>query len=183
VKSSEFKRWIEKGCTFQPAKGSDLSIRCRKKRSATANARCRKRDRQRTGKPHQDGTLLVDVSAIPEAHTFGDNRSEALLRAVDAIETALMSYIENRRNIPRSDAKTARGTFVALPAPTQAKIELYQTLLAAGVTRSELARRLNIPVQQVDCLLDFRRASRLDQVEAAFHALGKQLSISVHEAA
>jgi predicted RNase H-like HicB family nuclease len=36
-------------------------------------------------------TILVDVPAIPEAHTFGEDREEALARAVDAIETALMA--------------------------------------------------------------------------------------------
>jgi hypothetical protein len=36
---------------------------------------------------------------------------------------------------------------------------------------------------QVDRLLDLRHASRLDQLEAAFRALGKQLFIQVCEAA
>jgi len=35
-------------------------------------------------------TVLVDVPAIPEAHTFGEDREEALARSVDAVETALM---------------------------------------------------------------------------------------------
>jgi antitoxin HicB len=35
----------------------------------------------------------------------------------------------------------------------------------------------------VDRLLDLRHASRLDQMEAAFRALGKQLSVDVRDAA
>jgi antitoxin HicB len=35
-------------------------------------------------------TILVDVPDIPKAHTFGDDREEALFRAPDAIESALM---------------------------------------------------------------------------------------------
>lgn len=45
-------------------------------------------------------TILVDVPDIPEAHTFGQDREEALLRAPDAIESALMCYIDFRREIP-----------------------------------------------------------------------------------
>jgi antitoxin HicB len=36
---------------------------------------------------------------------------------------------------------------------------------------------------QIDRLLDLRHASRLDQLEAAFRALGKQISVEIREAA
>jgi len=55
-----------------------------------------------------NGTILVDVPAIPEAHTFGDDREEALMRAVDAIETALMGYMHNPARIDTSEAESLR---------------------------------------------------------------------------
>ncbi|MGO9768102.1 MAG: type II toxin-antitoxin system HicB family antitoxin, partial [Roseiarcus sp.] len=39
--------------------------------------------------PDDNGTILVTVPDIPEAVTFGDDRDDALARAVDAIETAI----------------------------------------------------------------------------------------------
>jgi antitoxin HicB len=57
---------------------------------------------------------------------------------------------------------------------------------ARGVERvgkAEHARWLNCHLPQVDRLLDLRHASRLDQLEAAFRTLGKQLSIEICEAA
>jgi antitoxin HicB len=129
-----------------------------------------------------NGTILVDVPAVPEAHTFGESRDEALLRAVDAVETALMGYIENRRDIPAADAASRRA-FVTLPALTEAKLGLYQAMRAAKVGKAELGRRLNWHLPQVDRLLDLRHASRLDRLEAAFRALGKCLSVEIHEAA
>jgi len=127
-------------------------------------------------------TILVDVPDVPEAHTFGDDREEALARAVDAIETALMGYIEDRQEIP-SPRATKRGEFVTLPALTEAKLALYSAMRAAGVGKAELARRLNCHLPQVDRLLDLMHSSRLDQLEAAFRVLGKQLSIEILEAA
>ena len=127
-------------------------------------------------------TILVDVPAIPEAHTFGEDRKEALLRAPDAIESALMCYIDLRRDIP-SPRDTGKGPFVTLPALTEAKLALYTAMRAAGIGKAELARRTNCHLPQVDRLLDLRHASRLDQLEAAFHALGKQLSIEISAAA
>jgi antitoxin HicB len=51
-------------------------------------------------------TILVEVPDIPEGHTFGEDREEALLRAPDAIESALMCYIDLRREIPVPRAGT-----------------------------------------------------------------------------
>ena len=53
----------------------------------------------------------------------------------------------------------------------------------ARVNKAEPARRLNCHMPQVDRLLDLRHASRLDQLEAAFRALGKQLPVQVSDAA
>jgi antitoxin HicB len=130
-----------------------------------------------------NGTILADVPAVPEAHTFGDDREEALARAVDAIESALMLYIEDRQDIPPADAVPKSRTYVSLPALTEAKLALYTAMRAGKIGKADLARRLNCHLPQVDRLLDLRHASRLDQLEAAFRALGKQLSVEIHEAA
>lgn len=127
-------------------------------------------------------TILVDVPDIPEAHTFGEDREEALLRAPDAIETALMCYIDLRRDIPKP-RDGSKGPFVTLPALTEAKLALYTAMRAAKVGKAELAHRLNWHLPQVDRLLDLRHASRLDQMEAAFRAMGKRLSVQISEAA
>ena len=127
-------------------------------------------------------TILVDVPDIPEAHTFGEDREEALLRAPDAIESALMCYIDLRHDIPMPRAG-AKGPFATLPALTEAKLALYTAMRTAKVGKAELARRMNCHMPQVDRLLDLRHTSRLDQLETAFRALGKQLSIQICEAA
>jgi antitoxin HicB len=118
----------------------------------------------------------------PGALTFGANREEALLRAPDAIETVLIGFVADRRDIPMPRAGGKRP-FVTLPALTEAKLALYTAMRAARIGKAELARRLNWHLPQVDRLLDLRHASRFDQLEAAFRALGKQLSVQVSEAA
>ena len=129
-----------------------------------------------------NGTMLVRIPAVPEAHTFGEDRAEALVRAVDAIETVFMAYIADRRDIPPSTT-SKRGNFVTLPALTESKLALYTAMRAAKVGKAELARRLNWHLPQVDRLLDLRHASRLDKLEAAFRVLGKCLSVEIREAA
>jgi antitoxin HicB len=88
----------------------------------------------------------------------------------------------DRRDIPMPRAG-AKGPFATLPALTEAKLALYTAMRTAKMSKAELARRLNCHMPQVDRLLDLRHASRLDQMEAAFRALGKQLSVDVRDAA
>ena len=54
---------------------------------------------------------------------------------------------------------------------------------AQKIGKAELARRLNCHLPQVDRLLDLLHSSRLEQLEAAFRAVGKRLTIAVEEAA
>jgi antitoxin HicB len=130
-----------------------------------------------------NGTILVSFPDVPEAHTFGEDDSEALACAVDALETALSMYIEHRREVPKPSPVKKRAKCVVLPALTEAKVALYQAMRQAGIKKAELARRLGWHMPQVDRLLDLNHASRLDQLEAAFAALDKRLSVSVQDAA
>ena len=48
------------------------------------------------------GSLLVTFIDVPEAITFGNNENEALLNAVDALESALSMYLDARKPLPKA---------------------------------------------------------------------------------
>ncbi len=126
---------------------------------------------------------LLSFSDFPKIHTYGDNEEEALTRAADALETYLMSMIEDREPI-RAPHRPKRGQrSVTLPALTEAKIEVYRQTRASRMGKAELARRLHCHLPQVDRLLDLGHGSRLDQIEQALQAAGKSLTISFEDAA
>ena len=136
----------------------------------------------------EDGRILVSFPDFPGVQTFGADQAEALVRAVDALETMLMGLIEDRQPIPRP-RRAAKGrpgrsaSSVVLPALTEAKIELYTLLREQGIGKAELARRLQCHLPQIDRLLDLEHASRLDQLEQAFAAVGKRLEVAIADAA
>jgi antitoxin HicB len=136
-----------------------------------------------TLKRDTNGTVRVEFPDVPEANTFGEDAKEALVQAVDALESALSMYVEDRRDIPKPSPVKARGKAVIVPALTEAKLALYSTMRANRVGKAELARRLSWHLPQVDRLLDLLHASRLDQLEAAFRVLGKRLGVEIREAA
>jgi len=127
-------------------------------------------------------SVLVSFPDVPGAHTFGADREEALVRAVDALETMFMGMIADREDIPMP-SPVKRGLFVELPALSEAKIALYRAMRALNAGKAELAKRLACHMPQVGRLLDLRHASRLDQLEQAFRALHRRLTIEIREAA
>ena len=109
--------------------------------------------------PDPDGGFTVTFRDVPEAITEGDSREEAVLRAEDALESALAMYIAAREPLP------------------------LEAMREQGVGRAELARRLRWHLPQVTRLLDLRHASRMEHVEAALAALGLRLIVDVARAA
>jgi antitoxin HicB len=136
--------------------------------------------------PDDNDTLLLTCPDIPGVVTFGETRGDALVHAVDAIESMIASLMSRGDDIPRP-----RGTgrlrqdeaLVSLPALTTLKLELYWALREAGITRAELTRRLKWNRESVDRLFRLDHASRLDQIEAAFRALGRMVTVTVSDAA
>ncbi len=125
------------------------------------------------------GTVLVSFIDVPEAITFGADEDEALLQAVDALETALSFYVEARKSLPVA-SKPRRGQRTVRPSALEgAKLGVYQAMTEQGIKKAELARRLGWHMPQVDRLFDLRHASRLDQIEAAARALGRHLEVRV----
>jgi antitoxin HicB len=132
--------------------------------------------------PDTNGTLLVTFPEFVEAVTYGDDESDALLRAEGALETVLAARIDDREDIPLPSPPAGRPC-VVLPALTAAKVLLYRAMREAGVRKADLARRLGWHGPQIDRLLDLNHASRLDQIEAALAVLGKRLKIDLADAA
>ena len=122
-----------------------------------------------------DDTLLVTSPDFPELTTFGEDRNEALERAVDALEEAVAARIYDRRDIPMPSS--TGDTYVTLPTLTAVKVLLYQGMRDRNIGKAELARRLKWHMPQVDRVLNVNHHSRLDQMDAALDAIGLRLEV------
>jgi antitoxin HicB len=126
-----------------------------------------------------DETVMVSFPDIPEALTFGQDEEEALIHAIDALETGLSFYIEDRKPLPVASIPLV-GQKTVSPSPLEcAKLGIYKAMMEQGIRKTELARRLGWHLPQIDRLFDLKHASRLDQLEAAARALNRHLSITI----
>ena len=126
-----------------------------------------------------EGGFVVTFPDVPEAITQGEDEQEALLYAVDALETALSFYIDARKPLPAASKAKRRQRTVRPSALEGAKLGVYQAMTEQGIKKAELARRLGWHMPQVDRLFDLRHASRLDQIEAAARVLGRVLEVRI----
>jgi antitoxin HicB len=126
-----------------------------------------------------EGTTLVTSPDFPEVITFGETREEALVYAVGAFREAIAGRIHYKQLIPIPSRIKAKEPFITLPVQTEMKIRLYQSLNESGIKKSELARKMKLHRQEIDRLFDFKQATSLGKLEAAFTALGKTLTMDV----
>jgi antitoxin HicB len=126
-----------------------------------------------------DGAVLVTFVDVPEAITFGADEGEALLQAVDALESALSFYVEDRKPLP-AVSKPKKGQQTVSPSALEcAKLGVYQAMTLQGVKKSELARRLGWHMPQIDRLFNLKHASKFEQIESAAHVLGKRIHLEI----
>ncbi len=126
-----------------------------------------------------NGTIMVTFPDFPEAATYGNDENEARLRAADALETAIEARIADREDIPTPTRAKKGESTIGLSTLMALKVELYREMRAQKVTKAKLARLLRWHAPQVDRLLNVRHHSRLDQMEAAFAALRKRISVKI----
>ena len=129
---------------------------------------------------NDDDTMLATSPDFPELTTFGDDREEAIARAVDALEEAIAARIHYGEDIP-SPSIDADAAYAALPTLTAIKVMLYQEMRAQGLGKAELAQRLGWRLPQVDSVLDIQRKTPLDRIDAAMGAMGQRLYVGAGE--
>jgi antitoxin HicB len=71
---------------------------------------------------------------------------------------------------------------ITLPTLVTAKLALYEAMREAGLSNSELGRRLGISEGAVRRLLDVDHRSHIGQLEAGLQVFGHRLAVDVQAA-
>jgi antitoxin HicB len=130
------------------------------------------------------GGYVVTFPDFGYGVTQGETDHEAMEMAQDLLMLTIMDFIREGKPLPEpSRRRRARFRTVALPALQFAKVELYNAFVKSGLKKAEFARRIGIPKTHIERLFSLRHQSRMDQIEAAFAALGKRVEIAVRDAA
>ncbi|MCX6595243.1 MAG: type II toxin-antitoxin system HicB family antitoxin [Acidobacteria bacterium] len=130
-----------------------------------------------------DGGFVISFPGLG-GYSQGDTEEEGRAMALDLLRTLLHDRMKRGEEVlPGKVIRGSRYRLIALPVLEAAKVELYCALRASGLRKVDLARRMGIAKGNVDRLFDLRHASRMEQIEAAYSALGLQLRVVVEKAA
>ncbi|WP_025089744.1 type II toxin-antitoxin system HicB family antitoxin [Brucella intermedia] len=131
-----------------------------------------------------DGGFLVTFPDVPEAITHGDDMQEALANGSEALGLALRGYVADGRPLPHP---TSRGGANSAEIPVEASDALKLAVIAAfndaKISKTELARRLGKMETEARRILDPDHPTKLPLLEAALAVLGKQVVVTVRDAA
>jgi antitoxin HicB len=135
--------------------------------------------------PEPEGGFTVTFPEIGLAATYGATRDEALRRAEDMLEEAVLGLIAHGDEVPEPRPPLDSGAGdanqrvpIELPAITAAKLEVYRAMREAGLDDAQLAQRLGWPAKKITHIFDGYHAVRLEQLEAALAALGRRLVVT-----
>ena len=128
------------------------------------------------------GFYLVKFPDLPGAATDGKTREEALAEAEDCLAEAIAGYLVRRERVPES-TYTNGNAFISLDPLLSAKAALSNAMLEAGITRTELATRLEVDEKIVRRLLDPKHQSHIRAVLHAAALLGLEVEVRFGRAA
>ncbi|WP_208433203.1 type II toxin-antitoxin system HicB family antitoxin [Bartonella taylorii] len=129
-----------------------------------------------------DGGFIVTFPDVPEAITAGENRAEALENAVEALGLALRSY--PMRGLPLPVPQQYKDLVeVTVDAWNALKLAVVDAFNEANITKTELANRLGKKETEARRILDLNYPTKLQTLEQALSVLGKQVVITIKNAA
>lgn len=130
----------------------------------------------------EEETLIVRCRDLPELLTFGSNEAEALTEAEDALDVVLLTYVEKGLPLPPPSPPAPSERLVAPSAQVAAKLAVIAAFQAAGISKSDLARRMGVAEGEARRILDPDYGSKLPALASALRALGKRLTLVVEDA-
>jgi|SRR6185437_3233462 len=123
--------------------------------------------------------LVVSFPDVPEAITQGRDMADARAMAEEALGLALLSYPARGLPLPKAKAAGKRLVPVAVAPDVAAKLAVLESFVAAGISKTELARRIGKDEKEVRRILDPKHATKLPALTATLRALGKRLVVGV----
>ena len=126
---------------------------------------------------------LVSLPDFPAAHTDGAGLHEAMDEAMACLGSVIAFAMAAKSEVSKPSRLKRGQRLVPVPFWIAGKLALYWAIREAGMSQSELARRLKIRETVVRRMLDPNHDTRPEKIQSALDALGKRLVLAYGEAA
>ena len=127
--------------------------------------------------------LHVRFPDLPEALTGGDDVADTLAQASDCLAEAIAGRIARGDEIPPPSRAKRGQHLIGVPLYLAPKLALYLAMRERGIPNTELARRLGVSETVVRRMLNPKRDTRPEKIQAALVAMGKRIVVTFEDAA
>lgn len=95
------------------------------------------------------------------------------------MDEVFATYMIEGIDFPESSKARRRERLITPPAGTEAKAALHRAMREAGISKTQLAKRLDVDEKEVRRLLDPHCGSKLPRIAEAISLLGQRLVIGL----
>ena len=127
--------------------------------------------------------LHVRFPDLPEALTGGDDVADSMAQASDCLAEAIAGRIARGDEIPPPSRAKRGQHLIGVPLYLAPKLALYLAMRERGIPNTELARRLGVSETVVRRMLNPKRDTRPEKIQAALVAMGKRIVVTFEDAA
>jgi antitoxin HicB len=127
----------------------------------------------------EDGGFVVTCRDVPEVVTQGETVEASIDEAEGALEAAIEMRIADGLEIPLPTTRKKNEYSASLPVGSAMKAALYLAMREQGISKAELARRMQLDEKEARRMLDPKHATKVPALERALHALGKRVELVV----
>ena len=128
---------------------------------------------------NKEGGFIVSFRDVPEAVTEIWSMEKLQDTAEDALVTMLEMYFEKNKMFPEPSKPRKNEVMISLPLIVVAKMLLLNLMVSSNIRACDLARKMNIKPQEVNRIIDLQHNTKIDTIDSAMKALGKNLQLSV----
>jgi len=121
--------------------------------------------------------FVVTAPDLPEVLTAGESLEEALMLAQDAVETAIAHRMDRGLDLAPPSTPAPDAYAIALGAKQAAKAGVYVIWKRAGISKSELARRMSLKESEARRILSPHYATKIEALESAARVMGGRLLV------
>lgn len=125
----------------------------------------------------KEGGVLVHFPDFAEARTAGRDERQAIEAAHDCLREALAGRIRDGEEIPEPSPMKADWHLISAPVEISLKVALRDAFGRAGLSKVELAERMDLNENEVRRILDPTHHTKLNRLERAARELGLQLRV------
>jgi antitoxin HicB len=130
-----------------------------------------------------EGGWLIRFRDLPDAISQAELDEDPVDMAEGCVQAAIEGRLLYHEAIPLPTAPRPGEVMVAVPLETATKAALFQRVAECGMSQSALAKVVGLDEREIRRMLDPEHASKLPRIAKVLRALGKELQLTVADAA